>query len=203
MKVSIFVHVLVALFMVQLCNQINLSLAIRTLPSQTYVDYIKTSCNVTIYPRLCCKSLSVYAEKIKTDPKLLAYTALNVTLRATNRASVLINRLSKTQGLRAIEAAAVQDCVEVIGDAVDELQDAIWEMGQLGSSDFALQISDIQTWVSAALTDDDTCVDGFAGREMDGRVKDAVRRHVLKVAHLTSNALALVNSYASAQAALP
>ena len=77
-------------------------------------------------------------------------------------------------------------------------------MGQLGSYDFELQISNIQTWVSAALTDDDTCVDGFDGRDMEGHVKATVRRHVLKVAHLTSNALALVNSYASsAQAALP
>ena len=205
MKVSNFVHVLVALSIIQFCNQINLSSsATTTFPSQTYVNYIKTSCNVTLYPRLCYRSLSVFAEKIKTNPKLLASTALNVTHRATKTTSVIVNMLSKTRGLRPIEAAAVQDCVEEIGDSLDELKNSIWEMGQLGSYDFELQISNIQTWVSAALTDDDTCVDGFDGRDMEGHVKATVRRHVLKVAHLSSNALALVNSYASsAQAALP
>ncbi|VVA93676.1 unnamed protein product [Arabis nemorensis] len=56
-------------------------------------------------------------------------------------------------------------------------------------------ISDVQTWVSTALTDDDTCMDGF-GRARTV-VKDLVRQHVVKVARLTSNALALINMYAS------
>lgn len=203
MKVSGFVNILLALFTLQFCNQINPNSATETFPSQTYVTYIKTSCNVTIYPRLCYRSLAVFAEKIKTNPKLLAYTALNVTFAATKKTSVIVTTLSKRHGLKPIEAAAVQDCVEEIGESLDELQNSICEMGQLGNSDFWLQISDIQTWVSAALTYDDTCLDGFAERDMNGDVKSTVLRHVLKVAHLTSNALALVNSYASAQAALP
>ncbi|XP_062119527.1 21 kDa protein-like [Humulus lupulus] len=204
MKISGLAHVAVAVFVLQyLCNQTTPISAISTFPNQTYFNYIKTSCNVTIYPRLCYESLSVFAENIKTNPKLLASTALNVTLEATKTTSAIINRLSRVQGLSPIEAAAVQDCVEVIGDSLDELQKSVCEMGQLGSYDFAVQISDIQTWVSAALTDDDTCVDGFSGRGMDGHAKATVRNHVLKVAHLTSNALALVNSYASlVQAAL-
>ncbi|KAK4479972.1 hypothetical protein RD792_013026 [Penstemon davidsonii] len=51
--------------------------------------------------------------------------------------------------------------------------------------------------VSAALTDEDTCADGFAGKAMNGGVKTAVRQRILNIVHITSNALALVNSYAA------
>ncbi len=92
------------------------------------------------------------------------------------------------------------DCVEELSDSVDELQRSIVEMGSIiGGSNFEVQMNDILTWVSAALTDDDTCMDGFAGNAMNGNVKTIVRRHILKVAHLTSNALALIKNYAGAQ----
>ncbi len=58
-------------------------------------------------------------------------------------------------------------------------------------------MNDIQTWVSAALTDEDTCTDGFAENAMNGNVKTTVRARVVNMAHMTSNALALINSYAS------
>ncbi|GJX76840.1 putative cytochrome P450 [Tanacetum coccineum] len=63
-----------------------------------------------------------------------------------------------------------------------------------GSKDFGLVMSDIQTWVSAALTDEDTCSEGFAN---DPKMKNVVRGKVVNVVHLTSNALGLINSYDS------
>ncbi|KAF5729884.1 putative Plant invertase/pectin methylesterase inhibitor superfamily protein [Tripterygium wilfordii] len=166
-------------------------------------EYIKTSCTNTTYPRLCYKSLSTYASKINGDPKLLATTALNVTYISTQSTSKLMKRISRIHNLRPRVAAAVADCVEVLGDSVDELQRSIEEMGRAGGGpSFGIVMNDIETWVSAALTDDDTCMDGFGGKAMKGRVKMLVRKNILRVSRLTSNALALVNNYASSQAAL-
>lgn len=55
----------------------------------------------------------------------------------------------------------------------------------------------METWVSAALTDETTCMDGFAGKGMDGKIKESVRAQVVAVARVTSNALALVNNFAA------
>ncbi|KAF8044273.1 hypothetical protein BT93_A2307 [Corymbia citriodora subsp. variegata] len=63
--------------------------------------------------------------------------------------------------------------------------------------DFEVMIGDVQTWVSAALTDEDTCSDGFAGKEMDGKVKTVVRARIVTLSHLTSNALASIIACAS------
>lgn len=77
-----------------------------------------------------------------------------------------------------------------------ELQRAIRELGRPKGYNFGGLISDIETWVSSALTDDETCMDGFSGRTVNV-VKTKVRRHIVRVAHLTSNSLALINGYAS------
>ncbi|KAF2316831.1 hypothetical protein GH714_042172 [Hevea brasiliensis] len=57
-------------------------------------------------------------------------------------------------------AAALHDCFSNFGDAVDEIRGSLKQMRQLGaagSSAEALrfQMSNVQTWMSAALTDEE------------------------------------------------
>lgn len=108
-----------------------------------------------------------------------------------------MKRLSQSHGMEPREVSAMQDCVEELSDTVDELSNSIDEMGNAKGSNTEIMINDIQTWVSAALTDENTCSDGFAGHSMDGDVKSAVSKQIQNIAHLTSNALALINNYAS------
>ncbi|KAH6755691.1 Plant invertase/pectin methylesterase inhibitor superfamily protein [Perilla frutescens var. hirtella] len=167
----------------------------------TSTEFIKTSCSATTYPTLCYSSLSSHASAIKQNPKLLASAALTVSLKTAVSTSADMVKLSHTAGMMPREVSAMQDCVEELSDTVDQLRNSMAEMKQLkGGSNFALLINDVQTWVSAALTDEDTCMDGFDGKFMNGGVKTAVRGNILNVAHLTSNALALINNYASLHA---
>lgn len=92
----------------------------------------------------------------------------------------------------------MRDCLEVLGNTVEQLQQSITEMVDLkNSKNFGLQMNDIQTWVSAALTNEDTCTEGFGGKIMDGKLKTIMRGKIVNICHLTSNALALINSFAS------
>ncbi|KAK1327139.1 hypothetical protein QJS10_CPA01g02696 [Acorus calamus] len=177
----------------------------QTTPTTT--DFIKTSCSTTEYPILCVATLIAYASKIKTNPTELAQTALSVSLDQARRASASMSRLSSsTMGaLKPREAVALRDCMETLGDAVEELRSSLSEMDHLRGQNFGFRISDIQTWVSAALTNEDTCMDGFdmggggggGGERVEGGVKSVVRGEVVKVARLTSNALALINGLVS------
>ncbi|XP_015573662.1 21 kDa protein isoform X1 [Ricinus communis] len=195
---------LIAILILHFPTYINSSPPTAPLPSNTNTQYIRTTCNYTTYPRLCYHSLSIYASKIKTNPKLLANTALNITFKATESTSRLMKKMSRIHGLNPGVAAALVDCMEVVGDSVYELQRSIGEMGHASGANFYGVMEDIQTWVSAALTDDTTCIDGFDEQpNLNGNVKRIVRKHILKISHLTSNALALINNYASSQARLP
>ena len=55
-------------------------------------------------------------------------------------------------------------------------------------------IAGVQTVLSAALTNQYTCLDGFAGpsASVDGRVRPYIQGRIHHVAHLVSNSLAMV-----------
>ncbi|KAG4135039.1 hypothetical protein ERO13_D08G191500v2 [Gossypium hirsutum] len=186
------------LILIHFATLLNSSLAVRELlGTQTNTEFIRTSCGTTTDPGLCMTTFSGYASKIQASPKLLASTALSVTLSTTRSTSTVIVKLSKSQGLKPKEIASIRDCLEELKDSVDELNRAFAEMGSGGGKSFELGMSDIETWVSAALTDEDTCMDSFSGKDINGNLKTTVRRQIVKVAHLTSIALAFVNRYAA------
>ncbi|KAJ9679041.1 hypothetical protein PVL29_021075 [Vitis rotundifolia] len=167
-------------------------------PTNT-IEFIRTSCGVTMYPKLCFKTLSAYASTIQTSPMELASAALNVSLKGAQSSSNKVLNLSKGQGLSRREAAAITDCIENMQDSVDELQQSLVAMKDLQGPDFQMKMSDIVTWVSAALTDEDTCMDGFEGHAMKGELKSTIRSYIVSVAQLTSNALAIINKFLSTQ----
>lgn len=163
-------------------------------------DFIKASCRVTSYPTLCVECLAGYARAIQQSERKLAQTALTVSLARVRSGAAFVAKLTKVRGIKPREYQAVKDCIETMGDSVDGLSESIQElghMGRAGGQDFLWHVSNVQTWVSAALTNENTCLDGFSGRFMDGNVKTAIRRRVANVAQVTSNALALVNRFAS------
>ncbi|CAB4271261.1 unnamed protein product [Prunus armeniaca] len=164
--------------------------------SQTYKTYVKTACNTTTYPLICYKSLSSYASKVKSDPHKLCTYALSVTLKAAKNASSVVSKLYKNTGLTPSEKGVVKDCIDNIKDSIDELKQSVSSMSNLGvsGSDVQLQLDDIKTWVSAVITDDATCTDGFDGVKVSTAVETAIKNSIVNAARLASNALSLIDS---------
>ncbi|OMO99766.1 Pectinesterase inhibitor [Corchorus olitorius] len=182
----------------------TLSSAVATDPTgatQTNnTDFIRTSCSATLYPDICFSSLSRYANAVHQDPARLARLAISVSLSKARRMAAYVSNITRESDFGADQraSAAVHDCFTNMGDAIDEITGSLKQMRQLvtpGSESFRFQMGNIQTWMSAALTDEETCTDGFEG-VADGPIKTDVFDKIAKVKKYTSNALALVNSYA-------
>ena len=155
------------------------------------VEFIRVRCNTTEFPHLCVSSLSSYAPVIGVNALKMADAALNVTLRTARSASFMTDKVL-TGGAGRLpprQAAAARDCAESLSDSVVSLRESLNQMGRLNGNELVDRIEDVKTWVSSALTDDTTCMDGLPA----GDVRAAVRVWVLTTAHLTSNALALIN----------
>ncbi|XP_042510127.1 21 kDa protein-like [Macadamia integrifolia] len=159
----------------------------------TNTSYIKSSCASTRYAKLCYSSLSAYASTVGTNHTKLAIVALNVSLSATQNTSALVTEMSNRHGMMINETNAIKDCVYEVGDAICELQQSLEEMKVLGGSDFEYKKNSIETWVSAALTDDETYLDGMDGYNKTGKVEKSIRKSVKNTARLTSNALEIVD----------
>ncbi|GKB35763.1 putative reverse transcriptase domain-containing protein [Tanacetum coccineum] len=147
-----------------------------------------------MFGKLSMFTAAALAGEIQTSPKLLAQTALSVALDMTRTTSSSMVKLAEVHGMSLREISAMKDCIELLGDSVYELKQSLDEMTFPGSKDSGLVVSDIQTWVSSAMTDEETCSEGFAD---DPKMKGVVRGKIVNVAHLISNALALINNYAS------
>ncbi|KAK6117882.1 hypothetical protein DH2020_048382 [Rehmannia glutinosa] len=161
-------------------------------------NFIQTSCRTTTYPAVCVQSLSPYASIIQKSPRQLVMTALSVTVDKAQSTRTFVAKLTKFRGLKPKEYAALKDCLEEMTDSVDRLSKSVRElksMGQARGPEYIWHMSNLQTWVSAALTDDSTCMDGFAGRALNGRIKSSIRARMSNLAQVTSNALALCNKF--------
>lgn len=165
------------------------------------VEFIRSSCRSTRYPALCEHSLAGFAGTVRRNPRQLAQTALAVTISRARSASTFVGHLAVgARKIRSREAGAVRDCIENVSDSVDRLRRSVAELGRMGkpgTPSFAWHLSNVQTWVSAALTDETTCLDGFSGTSVDAALKTAIRQKIVGLAQETSNALALVNRIAA------
>ncbi|KAL5073229.1 hypothetical protein RYX36_012213 [Vicia faba] len=168
--------------------------------------YIESSCNGTLYPNLCIRCLNKFSHSTVKGPQHLAQLALSVSLsRALQTRVYLLNvakELKTTDHNNKRIYLTVQDCVNQINDSVDQLSQAIKEIKRLNQFSTIINdkvlwhISNVETWVSTALTDASSCVQSFPGRRMSKRVA-TIKVRAKNVAEVTSNALALFQSYAS------
>lgn len=151
-------------------------------------DLVHTSCAHASYPNICLRTLSSYSGAANSL-RDLAQAAVKVSISRSHKAS---NFLERVKGHGKREQGALGDCIQQMGDSVYELTRTISELQSLRrGNDFKWHISNAETWVSAALTYDDTCLDGF--REINGKVRADVKRAITNVAKVTSNALYLIN----------
>ncbi|KAL3652333.1 hypothetical protein CASFOL_002014 [Castilleja foliolosa] len=179
---------------------INLKLSLTFISlvyaSAAAASFITTSCRTTRYPAVCVHTLTPYASKIHKSPRQLAMMALSISVKRAQSAKTFVSKLAKLHGLRPKESAAIKDCLEEVSESVDRLSKSVSELkklGRAGSPEFIYHMSNLQTWVSGALTDEGTCSDGFSGRVLNGKIKSSIRARMTNVAQVTSNALALCN----------
>ncbi|KAJ4974528.1 hypothetical protein NE237_007702 [Protea cynaroides] len=172
-------------------------------------DFIRSNCNETLYPDVCYSSLCRYATAVQQNQAKLARVAVAVSLSKARRISAYISNHSSQLNSAALDngtAAVLKDCKSTFSDAIDQMVRSNREMLHLdltSQESLQFQMNNVQTWMSAALTNENTCTDEFDDVP-DGSVKSDVCDQVENVSKLTSNALALVNRFVAAtEAAAP
>ncbi|XVF09101.1 hypothetical protein REPUB_Repub07fG0062200 [Reevesia pubescens] len=124
----------------------------------------------------------------KSDPEAILNLSLQV---AITHLSNLSSSLKFFNDLHS--HPALKDCMTLFDDALSRLNDSLFAM-KVGSGKEPVltkeKISDIQTWISAAMSDQDTCNDGL--EEMGSTVADEVKSQVQSCKESNSNSLAIV-----------
>ncbi|KAG5514220.1 hypothetical protein RHGRI_035578 [Rhododendron griersonianum] len=158
--------------------------------------YVRDACSVTRYQNLCVHSLAPFSIVAKQSPSKWARAGVAVTITEAKSVSQFLVDLNRNRTMRGRNRGALLDCVECLSDAIDNLHGALGVLRNLSGTTFEEQMEDVTTWLSAAMTDQGTCLDGFEGGK--GTQVELLRNKVSGVTYVTSNALALVIKLATA-----
>ncbi|KAK9076441.1 hypothetical protein SSX86_004775 [Deinandra increscens subsp. villosa] len=165
--------------------------------------YVESQCRPTLYTDLCTRTLLPFATKTNTpDPEQLARISLTTCLFKARLTKAYVNTVDKafdkTKNARYYEA--VTECLSQINDGVTQITQSVKEQKRMmrdGEKDFSWHESNVETWVSTALTDVTACLDRISDRAIGGKEKGLIKAKVLNVKHLASNSLALFNRFAT------
>ncbi|KAJ6794366.1 putative pectinesterase/pectinesterase inhibitor 22 [Iris pallida] len=122
----------------------------------------------------------------RRGPVAVLHAAVRGTINEALRAIDTVSGLgAMSDSLR--EQTAIGDCGELLGHTVDELSWSLREMARLESGGTVRRQASLRSWLSAALGNQETCLEGFHGT--DGRIKHYIAGHMAQVSQLVSNLL--------------
>ncbi|XP_043716661.1 probable pectinesterase/pectinesterase inhibitor 61 [Telopea speciosissima] len=163
--------------------------AIRGKPTQS----ISKACSKTRYPDLCVNSLVDFPGALNAGQRDLVHISVNMTLQRIGKALYDVSDIGNLQ-MDVLVRSAYQDCLELLEESVDQLSRSLMSVappaegngrgGPVGST------QDVMTWLSAALTNQDTCTEGFDDVS-GGYVKDQMSAKLKDLSELVSNCLAI------------
>ncbi|XP_047181984.1 putative pectinesterase/pectinesterase inhibitor 22 [Vigna umbellata] len=120
-------------------------------------------------------------------------SVMSAALKATlNEAMVAIDNMTKitTFSVSYREQQAIEDCKELLDFSVSELAWSLGEMRRIRAGDTNVQYEgNLEAWLSAALSNQDTCLEGFEGT--DRRLESYISGSLTQVTQLISNVLSL------------
>lgn len=138
---------------------------------------VKASCSAALYPQLCLSEISAvpqFASKIKS-PKHVIEASLNITISAVQHNYFTIKKLITTRKskLTKRERNSLHDCLEMVDETLDELYKTEQELGEypkVRNKSINQQADDLKILLSAAMTNQETCLDGFSHDRADKKV---------------------------------
>ncbi|KAI3839893.1 hypothetical protein MKX03_025158 [Papaver bracteatum] len=160
---------------------------------------LKSSCSSTLYPELCYSSIVTIsggvAESLRSKKDVIQLS-INLTCAVVSQNYFTITKLIKyRKNLSHREKEALHDCLEMVDETLDELHEARDDLKVYPSKKtLQQQASDLKTLVSAAITNQDTCLDGFSYNKADKIVRQALIKGQQHVHRMCSNVLAMIKN---------
>ncbi|KAA3478087.1 Pectinesterase 3 [Gossypium australe] len=166
-------------------------------PVLTPAASLKAVCSVTQYPASCFSSISSIASSNTTDPELLFKLSLKVAIDELSRLSHYPTKL-KAETNDILLKSALQVCDTMFDDALDRLNDSATSL-EVGEGEKLLsdsKIGDLKTWLSTAITDQETCLDSLeelnATKHFNATVVEEMKAAMQNSTEYASNSLAIV-----------
>ncbi|KAI3968498.1 hypothetical protein MKX01_007808 [Papaver californicum] len=153
---------------------------------------IEGICKLTKFEQVCIETLNKAKPGQGNDPKELLKIGFQSNLEQLHGSLHFSGGLLRSEREPRAKLA-LQSCQELMDYAIDGINRCFDHIGPVDISKTGEAIRDLQVWLSAALTYQDTCLDGFessksnSGESMKGSLKSTLE--------LTYNGLSMVSEF--------
>ncbi|ERN03321.1 hypothetical protein AMTRI_Chr02g219740 [Amborella trichopoda] len=156
---------------------------------ETSISLIDLACSKTINPEACFETIQT--ECIECSPIAILSSTARLTRNEVKKAMEFLSEF-RAQSVDRREVIATKDCMELLDFTSEELS---WSLSIMNNPNFSEETmlhrqGDVRAWLSAALGNQDTCIEGFEGTK--GHVRDYIQGSLQQVSQLVSNMLAMV-----------
>ncbi|KAL1060929.1 hypothetical protein V6Z11_1Z058100 [Gossypium hirsutum] len=128
---------------------------------------------------LCLSNIQTHLQNLEPHaPSSVLHSALRTTL---NEARQAIETMTRFTGLSVSyrEQIAIEDCKELLDFSVSELAWSLTEMRKIRDGDTSAEYEgNLKAWLSAALSNQDTCLEGFEGtdRHLESFIRGSLKQ---------------------------
>ncbi|KNA04303.1 hypothetical protein SOVF_200910 [Spinacia oleracea] len=158
---------------------------------QNHLQLAQSHCDGTLYPDLCIATLSTIPHLHKKSlTEILRYTiSVTEAIVRTSTANVSGLESGNRHSLSRLQHNAVKDCLELLGDTTDQLETVLDETAnQCGPT---RNMTNCLTFLSAAMTNQYTCLDGFAIGS-NRTIRQLIQTGIYNISHHVSNSLVML-----------
>ncbi|XP_057729225.1 probable pectinesterase/pectinesterase inhibitor 61 [Arachis stenosperma] len=162
---------------------------------------ISRTCSRTRFPDLCVNSLLDFPGSTAATERDLVHISFNMTLQHFSKALYISAAISSSGVYASMDPrsrAAYDDCLELLDESVDAIARSLTTVSPSGASPggtvrpLGSSSDDVLTWLSAALTNQETCAEGMEGAS--GAVKSQMANNLKDLSELVSNCLAIFSA---------
>ncbi|KAF3795736.1 Pectinesterase 3 [Nymphaea thermarum] len=160
----------------------------RSLIEEQNFKVANSACDGTLYPELCVSTLSTLPNLAKKSlPDLICHTVETVE-KDVEQSSSSCNSIYKKRKLDFRQRVALADCKELFSDTLQELNVTVKDLRSVINSN---RSDEALTLLSAAMTNQYTCLDGFA--YSNHSIRHFIEGGLHNISKLLSNSLALTH----------
>lgn len=158
----------------------------------TTAKAIQNICQPTDYKQACQDSLaSANSTDMKDLIRLAFHSAKKRILEASSNSTVLHDLEEDPRAKEALD-----NCRTLAETAADDIERSFNQMGELDFTQVDHIVDNLKTWLSAAMTYQETCLDGFENTTSDAGEK--MKQYLKLSMELTNNGLAIVTEISNA-----
>ncbi|XP_047066498.1 pectinesterase-like isoform X1 [Lolium rigidum] len=156
-------------------------------------------CDGTLYPDLCLSTLATIPSLHKKPLRVVIGATCNRTETEVTDMSANCSSYLQESSLTARDRLAVSDCIELLDDTMDDLRATTSDLEQRLSTASRPMMHEVMTVLSAAITNQQTCLEGFAYQK-GGHLRRLIEPRINHISRLVSNSLALARKLPGANA---